>query len=176
MTIGFRAATADDALCIGILGTQVFLDTYAPAGIRPAIAREVRAHFSLDVIEGLLTDPSIAFILAVQEEHLLGFAQVTVGATHPLVLSAPSAELDRLYVQEPFTSRGLGKALLQKSQQAALARGAACLWLTAWVGNSRALAFYARQGYTELGSTLYTFENEDFENRVFARDLAAPGG
>ena len=35
-----RPATADDALCLGVLAMQVFLDTYATEGIRPPIARE----------------------------------------------------------------------------------------------------------------------------------------
>ena len=45
------------------------------------------------------------------------------------------------------------------------------LWLTCWVHNTRALAFYARQGYAELGSTDYVFEGEHHENRVFAKTL-----
>ncbi|HOZ25184.1 MAG TPA: hypothetical protein PLI83_10420, partial [Thermomonas sp.] len=36
-----RPATPDDALCLGVLGLQVFLDTYATGGIRPTLAREV---------------------------------------------------------------------------------------------------------------------------------------
>ena len=51
------------------------------------------------------------------------------------------------------------------------AQGAAVLWLTCWVGNARARAFYARQGYAELGSTDYAFEGERHENRVFAKTL-----
>ena len=34
-----------------------------------------------------------------------------------------------------------------------------------------ALAFYARQGCAELGSTDYEFEGERDENRVFAKTL-----
>jgi ribosomal protein S18 acetylase RimI-like enzyme len=49
--------------------------------------------------------------------------------------------------------------------------GASTLWLTAWVGNQRALAFYASQGYEQLGSTDHTFEGEVFENRLFAKAL-----
>jgi hypothetical protein len=41
-----RTAANDDALCLGVLGIQVFLDTYATEGIRPSIAREVLAALS----------------------------------------------------------------------------------------------------------------------------------
>ena len=36
-----RTGTPDDALLVGVLGTQVSLDTYATKGIRPLLAREV---------------------------------------------------------------------------------------------------------------------------------------
>ena len=45
--ITFRVAAADDALCLGVLSTQVFLDTYAPHGIRAVLAREVLAKHSV---------------------------------------------------------------------------------------------------------------------------------
>ena len=41
--IQLRPATADDALCLGVLATQVFLDTYATGGIRPQIAEREHA-------------------------------------------------------------------------------------------------------------------------------------
>ena len=39
--VELRPADAADALCIGVLGMQVFLETYAPDGVRPDLAREV---------------------------------------------------------------------------------------------------------------------------------------
>ncbi|MDP9029793.1 MAG: GNAT family N-acetyltransferase, partial [Pseudomonadota bacterium] len=35
-----RDARPEDALCVGVLGMQVFLDTYATEGIRDSIAAE----------------------------------------------------------------------------------------------------------------------------------------
>jgi diamine N-acetyltransferase len=41
-----RVAGPADAPRIGVLATQVFLDTYATDGIRPSLAREVPHHRS----------------------------------------------------------------------------------------------------------------------------------
>lgn len=170
-SISIRAAAPKDALCLSVLGTQVFLDTYATQGIRPLIAREVLELFSIDAISALLSSPSIEIIVAEQDGHLIGFAQLTDGAGHELVPFAPAVELNRLYVQERFTSKGIGRALLQRAEATAAARGARALWLTAWVGNPRALAFYARQGYKELGASLYVYEDEDYETRIFVKEV-----
>jgi ribosomal protein S18 acetylase RimI-like enzyme len=168
-----RDARPEDALVIGVLATQVFLDTYATAGVRPALAREVLAHFSTEAINALLAQPQTRFVLAEREGHLLGFVQLGFGARHALVVAEPAAEVQRLYVQARFNGQGVGKALIGAAAARAVAAGARALWLTAWVGNAHALAWYRRQGWQERGSTDYVFENERFENRVFERPLAA---
>lgn len=169
----FRIATAADAACIGVLGAQVFLDTYAPHGVRPVLAAEVLEHFSTSAIDALLARTDTFFVLAECEAHLVGFAHVTTGADHALVADAHAAELRRLYVQARFTGRGLGRALLSQAEAFAAAHGAGALWLTTWIGNERAIAFYPRCGYSERGVTTYDFQGDLYENRLFSRSLAA---
>jgi GNAT superfamily N-acetyltransferase len=167
--ITFRPATPEDAVCIGVLSTQVFLDTYAPGGIRTAIAREVLSLHSVAAYEALLAEADVTILLAECAGHLVGFSQVRNGAGHALVAASAASELDRLYVQEPFTGRGVGRDLLRQAEKAAAARGAELLWLTAWEGNPRALQFYPRCGYEDLGATVYTIEGEDYPNRLFGK-------
>jgi len=173
--ISYRPAGPADALCISMLGTQVFLDTYAPDGLRPELAREVLQNFSLPAIEEQLALPSMSFILAERAGHLIGFAQLTHGARHVLVAYDRSTELNRLYVQERFTSQGIGQVLLQGAEELAARHGAAVLWLTAWVGNPRATAYYPKRGYDDVGMTMYTFEDDHYENRVFIKELTQTG-
>ncbi len=103
--------------------------------------------------------------------HLVGFAQITVGAVHELAPIGRQSELLRLYVQEPFTGHQIGTRLLEASEQLAADSGASVLWLTPWVHNVRALNFYARRGYQDYGLTYCTFEGETHENRLYAKHL-----
>ena len=173
--VALRVAGPSDALCIGVLATQVFLDTYATDGIRPSLAREVLHHLSTDAVAGSLADPAAVFVVAERAGHLIGFAQMTIGATHELAGREATVELDRLYVQPAFAGKGVGTMLLERAEEMARARGARALWLTAWVGNRRALAFYARRGYIDAGATTYVFEDEAHENRVLVRSLHRGG-
>lgn len=168
-----RPARADDALCLSVLAMQVFLDTYCCEGIRPALAREVLAGYSQARFEADLARADTRVLVAERMGHLVGFAQITLGATEALAPAGVQAELLRLYVQEPFTGGGLGRRLLQAAEQLAASEGATVLWLTPWVGNARALAFYAACGYADCGLTWFRFEGESHENRVVARRLAA---
>jgi diamine N-acetyltransferase len=170
-----RPATQDDVLCLSVLAMQVFLDTYATEGIRTAIAREVLATYSQASFTAALADPRSRICVAERADHvgynLVGFAQITLGATHDLAPPGRQAELLRLYVQEPFTGKRIGTALLQAAEEIARADGAEVLWLTPWVHNHRAIAFYLRRGYQDFGLTHFVFEGESHENRVHAKWL-----
>ncbi len=169
--VTLRPAVAADALCLSVLAMQVFLDTYATSGIRTAIAREVLAGCSLASFELALVDTATRLWVAERAGHLVGFAQVTLGAEHPLAPAGEPAELQRLYVQEPFTGRGVGRALLEQAERSAAQAGATVLWLTHWVHNQRALRFYARSGYQDHGLTWFVFEGESHANRVCAKSI-----
>ena len=166
-----RAARPDDALCLSVLAMQVFLDTYATDGIRPQIAREVLSAYSEASFSAAIAAANSHIEVAEIRGHLVGFAQLTFNAGHPLAPAGTPAELLRLYVQEPFTGAKLGTQLLGRAEDIARQRGATVLWLTPWVHNHRALAFYRRRAYTDYGLTYFTFEGESHENRVFAKPL-----
>ena len=172
-----RAATAADAACLGVLATQVFLDTYATEGIHPAIAVEVQRSFSTATMRALIEHTDTVLRVAERQGHLIAFAQLTLGARQGVAPSLPSlpsvlpAELDRLYVQEPVTGQGLGRALLGDAEAQASARGATSLWLTVWVGNARARAFYAALGYADVGQAWFEMDDLRHENRVLSKSL-----
>jgi diamine N-acetyltransferase len=166
-----RRAAASDVLCLSVLGMQVFLDTYATDGIRAPIAREVLQTFSQPAFERSLQEPTAQLWVAEVGVHLIGYAHVTLVATHPLAPAGVQAELLRLYVQEPFTARRVGSALLAAAEASAAAAGATVLWLTPYVGNHRARAFYLRRGYADFGSTPFVFEGETHENRLYAKAI-----
>ncbi len=166
-----RNAVASDALCIAALGLQVFLDTYATEGIRTALAREALEAFSPENVASLLGTPGVMLLIADYNGHMVGFAQLALNTAHDLIVSPHACELQRLYVQERFTGKGVGARLLTQAERRAHAEGASLLWATVWVENQRALGFYPRQGYQHLGSPPYTFQGETHGNALFAKRL-----
>lgn len=169
--IRIREAQPQDSLYIGVLAMQVFLDTYATEGIREAIATQALQAFAPDTIARLMVQPDTVLVVAESNGHLIGFAQIKLRAGHLMICATDVAELQRLYIQERFTGLGIGYRLLQAAEQHAEHAGATLLWATVWVGNERALGFYPRQGYTLLGSPMYSFQGEIHENRLFGKAL-----
>jgi ribosomal protein S18 acetylase RimI-like enzyme len=161
----FRAGMLADASCIGVLATQVFLDTYAPDGVRPELAREALSVYSTAAVEARLVMPERRFVLAERQGHLVGFLEFDHTARCP-VAGVTGSEVVRLYVQRRFQRRGLGQALSRRAQALAAEAGQPTVWLTAWAGNTPALAFYRALGWRDVGAAEHVIEGVGYENRV----------
>ncbi len=170
IAITCRRATAADASVLSALATQVFLDTYATRGISPELAREAATVYAPAVFAQRLRDASVDLWLATCAGYAVGFVDVAFDTSCP-VPGVMGAEVFRLYVQRPFLRQGVGRTLLAAAEALAEGRGAGDVWLTAWVGNERALAFYRAQGYRDVGATEYVIEGTGYENRVLCKRL-----
>ncbi len=169
----FRRGTDDDALCVGVLAVQVFLDTYATAGIRPDLAREALITCGVEAVRIRLESANTQFILAERNHHLVGFAELAIGGALPDESLAGGIEVVKLYVQRHFKRLGIGAGLLGHAESIAAANYGECLWLTAWAENANALRFYAARGFADIGETEHVFEDKSYENRLLVRRFVA---
>jgi diamine N-acetyltransferase len=175
LNFSLRMASPQDAVTISALSIQVFLDTYATEGVRPDLAREAHAEYSIDAFARRLAEPQRRFVLAevLSEagDGLVGFAEVLLSSAPSPAGALAGAELVRLYVQPKAQRTNIGRSLLTRAEQLAQAVSIKCLWLTAWEGNHNARAFYARVGYVDVGATTYAFQGQTYSNRVLAKRL-----
>lgn len=168
-----RAGGDADLAQLSVLASHVFVHTYCAGGLRPDQAREALSAYSVAEFARRLSSGH-GFTVALEGEHLLGFAETAWPAEVPVAAVAGSLELARLYVDPGAQGRGIGRALLRNAEGLAGARGCPGLWLTAWVNNTKARAFYAAAGYADLGRWDYVFEDRAYENRIYFKSLAAP--
>lgn len=169
--VEFRVAEPADTLCVSVLATLVFLDTYASDGVRPDLAREALSNYSPEVFEARIRDSSNHFLLAERAGHLVAFSECSLSSQPPVPFLSGGVELVRLYVQRHSQRSGIGASLLARAEAHANGHGAPLLWLTAWVGNAKARAFYVAQGYRDVGAASHVFEGQAYENRVYRKLL-----
>ena len=164
-SIRIRLGQREDAENLSALAIQVWLHTYATEGISSVISSYVLSEFTPTRFAALLSDSSSALFVGEHDKNLVGYSVVKAGAACP-VASAAGAELATLYVQAPFKGKGVGVLLLKHAERWAMERGGAPIWLKTNSQNSRAIAFYAKHGYTKVGITFFELGNENHENLV----------
>ncbi|ROL81452.1 GNAT family N-acetyltransferase [Pseudomonas protegens] len=168
-SFSLRQGRHEDALCISGLATQVFLDTYATDGMRADLAEEALSVYAPQQFQQRLAEPHRTLLLAERNGHLLGFVEIAASTRAPQAHLAQGMELVRLYVQRHAHRQGVGQALLRQAENLAQARGAPCLWLTAWSENHSAQAFYRARGYDAIGTTTYEFGGNTYANQIFCK-------
>lgn len=162
-----RPARSEDVRLLAVLAMQVWLHTYATDGVSDEIAGYVLAEFTPTKYEALLNDPAVHMTVATRGVVLVGFAVLRHNQPCP-VEGGPTSELQTLYVQAHFMGQGVGSALLQAAQSQARAGARSAVWLSVNAQNARAIAFYARHGYTKIGTSAFMLGNAEHENHVLA--------
>ena len=163
-----RAAQPSDVNRLAVLASQVWLHTYATDGITDEIAQYVLSELTVERFAASLGEPETCLLVAECSESLVGFAAVKFGALCTTG-SGAAVELQRLYVQEHFVGHGIGRSLLQAAEAKAREQSGSRLWLTVNAKNTRAIAFYARQGYAKVGTTYFALGQSRHENHVLVR-------
>jgi GNAT superfamily N-acetyltransferase len=161
-----RLAEPADAECLAALAAQCWLHTYAKQGIRPSIARYVRENLTPDAFRSSIAKMDAVTLVTEIEGHLVGYAVLELDKPCP-AREAACAHLDKLFVQEHFLRQGIGLALLEGARAEARRRGdESGIWLTVNSQNGPARAFYATQGFKDIGVTYFDLYGEKHENRI----------
>ena len=108
----------------------------------------------------MLHDERFRILIAKIGDQLAGLA-LLVQASAPPEIKAPCAlELRRFYVDASYHGRGVAHHLMKEVLAAAADCGEASLWLSAFSGNGRAIAFYKRWGFRIVGEHDFIVGND----------------
>jgi len=166
-----RRAEPRDADQLAVLGMQVWVHNYAKSGIHPAVARYVLDTFTPARFATMLLDRDTLILLAERGLHVIGMTVVALGRRTEHCDAATQAEIDRLYVQEPFCNAGIGAQLIAAIQGELEARRIDAVWLEVWIENERALHFYERHAYDDVGSAYFELDGRRHESRVLVKRI-----
>lgn len=166
-----RPAIAADAAPLAAFAARCFSDTYATVNDPADMALHLARTFGPDIQTREIADPQGACLLAILEGKIAGYAIVRMGAAHARVAGERPCEVRRFYVDHAWHGRGVAAALMLGARAEAIARGAATLWLTAWEENPRALAFYAKMGFRDVGVATFLLGRSEQRDRVLTLSL-----
>lgn len=172
-----RRAAAGDADALALVGAATFLDTFAGVLDGADIVAHCRKQHSAEAYAQALADPAVALWLAETAGAApVGFAMLTpphLPDLPPQQQRAGDLELKRIYLLSRFHGGGTGRRLMQHAIDEARARGAGRLLLGVYAGNARALAFYARCGYAQVGERRFQVGANTYHDAILALELAA---
>ena len=179
-SVTIRVAAADDVDELRLLAHRLFLGAYLDHPKMPAdqLLAYAAASFAPSVVADLVADDDVLVAISEADRRMVGLVVARVeDPPPPNRLPVPSVEIWRLYVDPEVQGSGLGRRLIEWSEQAGAERGAEAVWLAVWEHNEPAQAFYDRLGFTRLGTTRFKLDDEDQCDWVLTRPIpTAPPG
>lgn len=169
-----RVATPADAPLIASLGTETFVKSFGAQNTPENLAKHLAKAFGEEIQRRELADPAITYLIADQEGRTAGYAQVREGDAPECVTDPAPVEVRRFYVVEDFHGTGIAQALMAACANEARRRGGRTLWLGVWDQNPRAIRFYTKFGYADVGSQTFLLGDDPQRDRVLSLSLEAP--
>jgi len=151
MTVTIRRATVEDAKRLNELmltgledkANDVYRENIERFGIPEEYVRQV---FSFEALKKAVTDTNQLFLVAIEDQTLMGFAQT-------IRQSKETAELDRIFLLPEYTGKGIGTQLLKAILDVLKTEGISRLSVKAGRDETLARRFYEKNGFRLVQET-----------------------
>jgi ribosomal protein S18 acetylase RimI-like enzyme len=128
-------------------------------------------HYSEALQRTEIFDPDLDTLVCEHGGQLVAFAQLRRGPGPGCLSAQQPAEIRRLYVSQSWQGRGVAQDLMTKVIGLAESHGADQVWLGVWELNPRAIAFYTKCGFAEVGEQVFCLGTDPQRDIVMSRPV-----
>jgi ribosomal protein S18 acetylase RimI-like enzyme len=171
--IALRQCTVDHASTLALIGAATFLESFAGTLDGASIVAHCHKQHAADVYIKYLSHPETRAALAVAEpgEAPVGYSLLTAPDLPLPDLSTDDIELKRIYLLSRFQGNGRGNTLMEGALRVARAMGKKRILLGVYAKNAKALAFYRKHGFAQVGTRTFQVGASVFNDLVLGRAL-----
>ena len=172
MAVSYRRGRVADAAALASFATRAFTDTYAEHNTADDMREYLASAYGAEHQARELEDSAMITMVAESENALLGFAQLRRSEAPPSVASDAPIEIYRFYVDRSAHGTGVAQQLMKETLAAARDLGANHVWLGVWEKNGRAIAFYRKSGFQDVGTQIFQLGADRQTDRVLVIPIA----
>jgi len=169
--LAIRFATTADAEALSAFAAHAFHETFAPDNDPMDMQAYLTDAFTPKKQAAEIADPSCVCLMAVVGDAMAGYALLRTDAPDSSVAGDQSVELQRFYVDHAWHGQGIASQLMAACVEATRGRGGATMWLGVWERNARAIRFYSKQGFTDVGTQEFRLGSDLQTDRVMTRSV-----
>ena len=168
-SVHIRTANLQDHELLASLGARAFREAFASDNTPEDMTDYLAKAFGPDRQAAELADPGTTFLIAEAEGETVGYARLKVGPAPDCIQGLHPVEIARLYSIAAWIGRGVGAALMQACLGQAARLGCDVIWLDVWERNLRAIEFYRRWGFVEVGTQAFVL-GHDVQNDLLMQN------
>lgn len=150
-----RAAKLSDAKNLAMLAEKTFRDTFSEQNTRENMDAHCLASYGIEIQSHEICSSEYVTIVAEADGELVAYAQLRWGPAPRCVSACVPGEIQRLYVDKHFHGKGLAHKLMEECLKILKEYDSDMAWLGVWEANPRAIAFYKKFNFKEVGDHVF---------------------
>ncbi|MGL6200855.1 MAG: GNAT family N-acetyltransferase [Lachnospiraceae bacterium] len=127
--------------------------------------------FYLEKLSAELLNTSSLFYFLYSDEELSGYLKLNEAPAQTDIYDGQSLEIERIYIAKEFQGKGLGVDLMDRAINLAKLRKKQYVWLGVWEKNEKAIPFYKKNGFYEVGTHSFFMGDDEQTDYIMRKDL-----
>lgn len=168
-----RRAIAADARALADVAESTFRATFGSTNSTEDMDAHCRNRFGELIQKAEILDSNMVNLICERNGTMIGFAQLRWGTPPSCVPAQRPGEIQRLYVIESAHGKGVAQALMAACIEEIKHKGCDVVWLGVWEKNPRAIAFYRKTGFVEVGEHIFQLGADPQRDLIMAKPLQA---
>ena len=153
------------------LSIQTYYETFAAFNTPENMEEYLNRAFDREKLRRELSDKNSMFFVLLSDEKPAGYLKVNEAPSQTDVNDPASLEIERIYVSGEFQGEGLGRYLMEQAIRMAVERKKKYVWLGVWEKNEKALCFYKRNGFYQIGTHSFVMGDDEQTDYIMRKDL-----
>jgi ribosomal protein S18 acetylase RimI-like enzyme len=171
--IAIREANTNDVDTIIALGKTTFTESHSEfVQNDDAVKKFCDTAFNQEKISKDLSDKNIIFWIAFFDDIPVGFAKVILNKTNDFINHDKVCQLDKIYILNGFLGKQLGKQLHSAIIEKVTRLQFDCIWLVTYIYNYKAIEFYKKNQYQQIGFYDFIVGEKGYKNHVLSKKLS----
>ncbi|MEM8845605.1 MAG: GNAT family N-acetyltransferase [Bacteroidota bacterium] len=167
-----RLAKKEDATYIATLGRITFFEAFGHLFTdRGGLKTYLNTTFSVDKIEKSLEKKNNVYWIAFVDRLPVGYAKLKLNSPSKFIGSERVSQLQKIYVLQDFLSMKIGRRLQDLLLKKAKENSSEYIWLSVYQGNQRAISFYEKNDFRDIGKHEFSIGKDIFNFMNMAKKL-----
>lgn len=172
--VKIKLAKETDAAIIALLGRLTYAESHGHfIADKNDLSAYLNGAFSVAKTKQELNNSKHLFYLIYVDDLPVGYAKLVLNAKHESVTSQNNCRLERIYVLNEFIPLKIGQQFLTFVEEKAKALQLDTMWLSVYIKNNRAIRFYQRNGFKNIGALHFLVNGKGYENIIFSKQIKA---
>ena len=170
--IKIKIVTEANTEVLALLGRITYVESHGDfIDDKNDLSKYINEAFSVAKTKQDIKNPKNIFYIIYVDDLPVGYAKLILNAIHESVVSQNNCSLERIYILNEFIPLKIGQQFLTFIEEKVKELQLDTIWLSVYIKNNRAIRFYQKNEFINVGELNFIVNGKEYENIIFSKKI-----